>query len=83
MGEEGEGEEAEDAMEDSDEEEEDDTAERMDACGEAPETPPTGYKYAPCPPLETEEQHCSSGRSAAARFWRRTSSTTPSAGTWA
>ena len=56
MGEEGEGEEAEDAMEDSDDEEEDDTAERMDACGEAPETPPTGYKYAPCPPLETEEQ---------------------------
>ena len=49
-------EEAEDAMQDSDEEEEDDTAERMDACGEAPETPPAGYKYALRPPLETEEQ---------------------------
>ena len=44
-------------MEDSDDDDEDDTAERMDTCGEAPETPPTGYEYAVRPPLETEEQH--------------------------
>ena len=50
-GEEEEGEEAEEAMEDS-EDEEDDTADRMAACGEAPEEPPDGYVYAPiCPPL--------------------------------
>ena len=36
-------------MEDSDEE--DDTAIHMAACGEAPQTPPAGFKYAPCPPL--------------------------------
>ena len=41
-------------MEDSDEE--DDTAERMEDCGDAPEVPPPGYVYMPCPPLETEEQ---------------------------
>ena len=58
-GEESEGEEddeeAEEAMGDSDEEEEDDTADRMEECGEAPETPPAGFVYAPCPPLATEE----------------------------
>ena len=55
---EGEGEEdeeAEEGMEDSDEEEEDDTA--LWACGDAPETPPEGYVYAPCPPLATPEDH--------------------------
>ena len=36
-------------MEDSEEEEDDDTAERMDTCGEAPNDPPAGYKYAACP----------------------------------
>ena len=43
-------------MEDSDDEDQDDTAERMEECGEAPEAPPPGYSYAPCPPLENEEQ---------------------------
>ena len=52
------------AMEDSDEEEEDDTAERMEVCGEASETPPKGFVYAPCPPLATEaEQRALCGRS--------------------
>ena len=51
-------------MEDSDEEEEDDTAERMEVCGEASETPPKGFVYAPCPPLATEaEQRALCGRS--------------------
>ena len=53
-GDEEEGEEAEGGMEDSDEEEDDDTAERLWECGDADETPPPGYAYAPCPPLETE-----------------------------
>ena len=26
------------------------------ACGDAEETPPVGYTYAPCPPLETDDQ---------------------------
>ena len=47
-------EEAEDGMEDSDED--DDTAELVWVCGAAPERPPEGYTYAPCPPLETEEE---------------------------
>ena len=47
-------EEAEDGMEDSDED--DDTAELVWVCGAAPEKPPEGYTYAPCPPLETEEE---------------------------
>ena len=47
-------EEAEDGMEDSDED--DDTAELVWVCGAAPENPPEGYTYAPCPPLETEEE---------------------------
>ena len=41
-------------MEESDEE--DDTVEDLWACGDAPPSPPAGYVYAPCPPLETEEQ---------------------------
>ena len=49
-----EAEEAEDGMEETDEE--DDTADNLWACGDAPAVPPTGYTYAPCPPLETEEQ---------------------------
>ena len=28
----------------------------MEACGEAPKTPPKGYTYAPCPSLATEEE---------------------------
>ena len=28
------------------------------ACGDAPETPPAGYSYAPCPPLETDGALC-------------------------
>ena len=47
-------EEAEDGMEDSDED--DDTAELVWVCGAAPENSPEGYTYAPCPPLETEEE---------------------------
>ena len=42
-------------MEDSDDEE-DDTAERMEDCGAAPQTPPTGFVYAPRPSLESEEK---------------------------
>ena len=38
-------------MDESDEE--DDTAIQMNACGEAPETPPAGFTYAPCQPLDT------------------------------
>ena len=54
-GEEGEeAEEAEDGMEETDEE--DDTTDNLWACGDAPLMPPAGYTYAPCPPLETEEQ---------------------------
>ena len=41
-------------MEESDEE--DDTVDDLWACGDAPPSPPAGYVYAPCPPLETEEQ---------------------------
>jgi hypothetical protein len=41
----------EEGMDESDEE--DDTAIQMNACGEAPETPPAGFTYAPCPPLDT------------------------------
>ena len=41
-------------MEDSDEDDNDDTAERIEACGEAPESPPPGFVYAPCPELGTE-----------------------------
>ena len=48
--------EAEDGMEDSDWDDIDDTAERIDACGEAPSIPPPGYRYAPCPPLATEDE---------------------------
>ena len=40
----------------SSDEEDDDTAQRMEACGEAPSIPPAGYQYAPCPPLATEEE---------------------------
>ena len=47
-------EEAEDGMEDSDED--DDTAELVWVCGAAPKKSPEGYTYAPCPPLETEEE---------------------------
>ena len=35
--------------------EEDDTADW--ACSEAPAQPPSGFTYAPCPQLETEQQH--------------------------
>ena len=58
---EGEGEEEEDeeegeyGMENSDDEE-DDTADQLWACGEAPEAPPEGYRYASCPPLETDDE---------------------------
>ena len=50
------GEEAEDGMEDSDWDDLGDTAERIDACGEAPSLPPPGYRYAPCPLLATEDE---------------------------
>ena len=43
-----------DGMEDSDEDDNDGTAERIEACGEAPESPPPGFVYAPCPELGTE-----------------------------
>ena len=36
-------------------EEEDDTA--VWACSDAPAQPPDGFAYAPCPPLDTEQQH--------------------------
>lgn len=52
-GEEGEASEAEDGMDSSDEE--DDTADW--ACSEAPEQPPCGFTYAPCPQLETDQQY--------------------------
>ena len=56
-------EEAEDGMEESGDEEDDDTAARMADCGVAPPTPPTGFVYAPCPPLATEaEQRALTGR---------------------
>ena len=36
----------------------------MWACSQAPETPPNGFVYAPCPPLATEaEQRALCGRS--------------------
>ena len=41
---------------DLDQEAEDDTLADLWECGDAPETPPEGYTYAPCPPLETEEE---------------------------
>ena len=41
-------------MEESDEE--DDTIDNLWACGDAEETPPVGYTYAPCPSLETDDQ---------------------------
>jgi hypothetical protein len=47
-------EEAEGGMEESDEE--DDTTDNLWECGDAPPAPPAGFTYAPCPPLETEEQ---------------------------
>ena len=50
------GDEAEDGMEDSDWDDLDDTAEWIGACGEAPSLPPPGYRYAPCPPLATEDE---------------------------
>ena len=53
-------EEAEGGMDETDDEDEDDTAERMDACGEAPRA---GFVYSACPPLETEaEQRALCGR---------------------
>jgi hypothetical protein len=48
-------EEAEGGMDSSDEE--DDTALDLWACGDAPETPPKGFKYASCPRLETDADH--------------------------
>ena len=56
-------EEAEGGMDETDDEDEDDTAERMDACGEAPAAAPAGFVYSACPPLETEaEQRALCGR---------------------